>query len=262
MRADSSRAAPLLPVVCVWAACAGAPDPTAVVYAASSLRDALASIAPLCEQDAGVRLVVNFGASSDLARQIEAAGKADLFISADVEQIDRLAARGLIDPSTRRDLLSNRLVVIAPADSALRIRSAADLASPAVRRLSLAAPDAVPAGRYARSWLERSGQWETLKGRVVPALDARAAMAAVASGAVDAGIVYATDAAVSAKVRVLHEVPGQETRPIRYVMAVMSGRPSSRDTARRVAACLGGPDAASAFRRHGFIVLPGVAGPP
>jgi len=231
--------------------------PEIMVYAASSLRDVLQGLAPACEQDLHVRLIFNFGASNDLARQIEAGRKADVFFPADEAWMDSVARSGLVDAASRRSLLANRLVVVGSRDSPLALRRAADLASPAVRRLSLADPEAVPAGKYARAWLEKAGVWEALKGRVVPALDARAALAAVESGGADAGVVYLTDAALSKQVRVLFEVPEAEGPRISYPVAAMRERPYL-DLARRVVDWLAGPTAAEAFRGFGFIVL----GPP
>ncbi len=220
-------------------------------YAAASLRDVLQELAPALERATGTTLVFNLGASNDLARQIVAAGKADLFFSADEGWMDHLAAEGLVDTASRRSPLSNRLVVIVPAESPLRIASARDLAASSVRRLSLANPEAVPAGKYARAWLERSGVWSALAERVVPALDVRAALAAVESGAIEAGIVYRTDAASARRVRVAFEVPAEEGPPISYALAALADRPHLA-RAREVVAWLCGPEAAAVYARHGF----------
>ena len=234
------------------------PDPAPpeiMLYAAASLRESLQDLAPTCDKQTGAQLVFNFGPSSDLARQIEAAEKADLFFSADEALMDRLSKAGLLETGTRRTVLSNRLVVIAPLDSALVIHSAADLAGVAVRRLSLANPDAVPAGKYARAWLEKSGQWAALKERVVPGVDVRAALSAVESGVVEAGIVYATDAAISKKVRVLFEVPPSEAPAISYPLAILRNRPR-KSLAAKVEDCLTGPEALKVYQSRGFIVGP------
>ena len=224
------------------------------LYAASSLREALQELAPLCEKIAGARLVVNFGASSDLARQIEAAEKADLFFSADEAQMNRLSKAGLLEEDSRISVLSNRLVVVVPADSSLTIHSGSDLASSPVRRLSLANPEAVPAGKYARAWLERSSVWEKVERRIVPGVDVRAALAAVESGAVEAGIVYRTDAAISKKVRVVFQVPREEAQGISYPLALLRGRPAL-ERSRKVLSCLTGPAAKAVFEARGFIFL-------
>ena len=226
------------------------------LYAAASLRDVLQDLAPRCESALGVRLVFNFGASSDLARQIIAAGKADVFFPADEEWMDRVARAGMVDAASRRSLLSNRLAVVGRADTAICITGAGALASPAVRRIALANPEAVPAGRYARAWLESTGLWESVRDRVVPALDVRAALAAVESGAVDVGVVYRTDVAISRKVRILYEVPETQGARISYAVAALGGRPHL-GAARRVVAWLAGTEAAGFFERHGFVVLPG-----
>lgn len=220
-------------------------------YAAASLRDVLQELAPALERATGTRLVWNLGASNDLARQIVAAGKADLFFSADEGWMDHLAAEGLVDTASRRSPLSNRLVVIVPAASPLEVASARDLAASSVRRLSLANPEAVPAGKYARAWLEQSGVWSAVAKRVVPALDVRAALAAVESGAIEAGIVYRTDAAGARRARVAFEVPVEEGPTIAYALAALAGRPHL-ERAREVVAWLCGPEAAAVFARHGF----------
>jgi molybdate transport system substrate-binding protein len=146
-------------------------------------------------------------------------------------------------------------VVVVPADSALRIAAPRDLAAPAIRRLALANPEAVPAGRYAKAWLESQGQWTAVAGRIVPALDVRAALAAVESGAVDAGVVYRTDAAASRRVRVAYLVPEGEGPRIVYALAALRSRPNL-ETARAAAAWLCGPEASAVFERFGFVVRP------
>jgi molybdate transport system substrate-binding protein len=227
--------------------------PEITFYAAANLRDVLLHLAPACEEAARARLVFNFGASNDLARQIEAGHKADVFFSADEAWMDHVAQEGLVDASSRRSLLSNRLVVVGLTDALLNIRSARDLAGPDVRRISLANPDAVPAGKYAKAWLEMAGLWDGIKDRVLPGLDVRAALAAVEAGGAEVGVVYKTDAAVSKKVRVVYEVPEGEGPRISYPVAVMRDRPLLEE-ARRVVAWLSGPEAVAAFEQYGFIV--------
>lgn len=230
-------------------------DREVIVYAATSLRDALTGLAAACERATGARLVFNFGASSDLARQILAARKADIFFSADEAWLDHLASAGMVEAGTRRTVLSNRLVVVVPAGSTGGPEgpaSAEDLAGPWVKRLSIGEPFQVPAGRYAMAWLRSAGVWDRLADRVAPAIDARAALAAVESGAASAGIVYRTDAALSRKVRVLHEVAGPDAPRIAYPLAVLAPRPHDSGPA-EVADWLSGLEARAAFHRAGFI---------
>jgi molybdate transport system substrate-binding protein len=231
------------------------------VYAAASLKDALGAIAPVCEGRTGTTLIFNFGASNDLARQIVAADKAEVFISADEGWMDKVAEAGLVDADSRRSILSNRLVVVVPSDSTLSIDSAADLAADAVKRLSIANPDAVPAGKYARAWLEKAGLWDKVRERLVPAPDVRAALAAVEAGAVDAGVVYRTDAAIAKKVKVAWIIPESEGPRISYPIAAMKNSPR-HDLARRVVDCLEGKEAHDQFERFGFVVLDPAAHPP
>jgi molybdate transport system substrate-binding protein len=237
----------------VAAAGPGAERPEVMVDAAASLRNALQAIGPACEKQAEVRLVFNFGGSNDLARQILAANKADIFFSADEAWMDKVAAEGLVDADSRRSLLSNRLVVVVPLDSRLAIAGPDSLAAPGVKRIALADPEAVPAGKYARVWLEKAHQWEAVRARIIPAIDVRAALAAVETGAVEAGVVYSTDAAISKKVRVAYEVPEGDAPPISYPVAAMQGRPR-HDAARRVVDCLTGDGARKIFEDYGFIV--------
>jgi molybdate transport system substrate-binding protein len=224
------------------------------LYAAASLREVLLEIGPECERATGARLIFNFGASSDLARQIVAAGRAEVFFAADEAWMDHVERAGLVQPGTRVSPFSNGLVVVVPRDSPLEVRGAGDLARPEVKRLALANPDAVPAGRYARTWLETTGVWDAVRRRVVPAIDVRAALATVESGAVEAGVVYRTDAALSPRVRIAFDVPAAEGPPISYALAALrSDRPAR--AARAVAAWLAGSGPAPDYRKFGFLVV-------
>ncbi len=250
-------AALVLALVPTLPAAHGAEDaPEIAVYAAASLRDALQEITLACETASGARLVFNFGASNDLARQIQAAHKADVFFSADESLMDMVAADGLVDAESRRTVLSNRLVVVGASDATMTIGSAQDLARSPARLISLANPDAVPAGKYAKAWLEKRGHWEAVSPRVLPGVDVRAALAAVEAGGAELGIVYATDAALSKKVRVLFVVPEDEGPLVRYPIAALRDRPHL-DKARAVVSCMSGHEAAEVFQRFGFVTLEG-----
>jgi molybdate transport system substrate-binding protein len=228
------------------------------VFAATSLREALAELAAGFEREHGIALEVNIGASNALAQQILAAGTGDVFLSADSAQMDLVERAGSIMADTRAPLLSNQLVVVQPAPlpaGVPAITSAEGLADPRIERLSLANPEAVPAGRYAKAWLEARGLWGSVEARIAPAIDVRAALAAVESGAAEAGIVYATDAAVSTRVAVALRVPLDEGPRIAYAVAALkaSERP---ELARAFVEHLQGVAARAVFERHGFLVLP------
>jgi molybdate transport system substrate-binding protein len=224
-----------------------------LVFAAASLTDALKEIAASWEIAGGESVVFNFAASSLLARQIREGAPADVFLSADEAQMDGLERAGLVVPGTRRSVLSNTLVAVVPKDSALRIASARDLAGPGVERLALAEPTSVPVGVYSKKFFERVGIWDALAPKVVPTENARATLAAVESGNVDAGIVYRTDAAISKHVRIAFEIPAAMGPAISYPFALVKG--ALRETeARRFLAYLGSPAARAVFVRYGFLV--------
>lgn len=233
---------------------AGAPASAAEisVFAAASLADALSEIGRAFEASSGQHVVFNFGATSDLARQVRAGAPADVFFSADQAQMDNLEQAGLVRGRDRVDVLANRLVVVVPAGSPRRLRTPAEIAS--FSRLALADPQAVPAGIYARAYLESIGLWSTLAGRIVPTLNVRAALAAVESENVPAAIVYRTDAAISSRVRVAFEVPREAGPRIVYVVAPLA---SAGGPARSFAAELASSRAARVYEKYGFVVLAG-----
>lgn len=222
------------------------------VFAAASLTDALKEIAPGYEKATGDKLVLNLGASSTLARQIQEGAPADLFLSADEEKMDALEKQRLLLPFTRRSILSNTLVVVVPSDSRLKISGPGDLA--AVQALALAEPKAVPAGIYAKEYLETKGLWQRLSSRVIPTENVRAALAAVESGNADAGIVYKTDARISKKVKIAWEVPRAESPKISYPFAVLA-RSRHQAAARQLLTFLSSPAGLAVFRKHGFPIL-------
>ncbi len=241
-----------LSIALVLAFAAPAP-PEITVYAAASLQDALEAVAPACEKATGTHLVFNFGASSALAKQIEAAGKADVFFSADESWMDTLAKGGHVDGVSRISPLSNRLVVVGPAGGHLTVASAKDLAGDGVKHLCLADPAGVPAGKYAKEWLTKAGAWDVVADRVVPALDVRSALVSVEAGACEAGVVYRTDAAISKNTKVLYEVPDAEGPKVSYALAALAERPGI-ETSRKVVACLSGTEADAVYTRMGFLV--------
>jgi len=232
-----------------------APPAVLTVSAAASLTDSLQEIGVAYEKQTGVRVLFNLGASSFLARQIEQGAPADIFFSADEARMDGLEKNGLIIPETRRSRLSNSLVVVVETNNQLQLRGPRDLASPAVKRIALADPATVPAGIYAKAYLEKLGLWSALRPKVVPAENVRAALSAVASGNVEAGIVYKTDAAISTRVKIAYEVPSAETPAISYSMAVLK-ESIQPEGAREFLNYLGSEQAGRVFTRFGFIVRP------
>lgn len=223
-----------------------------LVAAAASLTDALTEIGRAYEAKSGSTVRFDFGASSALARQIEAGAPVDVFFSADTAQMDALATAGLIAADTRVDLLSNALVVVVPERAMTTVTSAADVGR--VARLALADPAAVPAGVYARTWLESAGAWEAAQPHVVPTADVRAALAAVEGEHADAAIVYRTDARIAPHVRVAFAVPRDAGPEIVYPVAVLAAaKPGARELVRHLA----GPEARAVFERLGFVVLGG-----
>jgi molybdate transport system substrate-binding protein len=226
-----------------------------IVSAAASLTDALKEIGGSFESKTRDKVILNFGGSAALARQIVEGAPAEVFFSADAEKMDLLEKQGRIDSATRRDLLSNQLVLIVAGDSKLPIRSPQDLLRPEVKRVALAEPSSVPVGIYAKKYLEGERLWQSVRDKIVPVLDARAALAAVASANVEAGFVYKTDAAISKKVKIAYEVPIAKGPKIVYAVAIV-GASKNKSAAREFVQYLSAPAARRVFRRYGFIVLP------
>ena len=223
------------------------------VFAATSLTDALATaIAYFDEAHPSSRVVPQFGASSDLARQIIAGAPADLFFSADQRQLDRVSREGLIQKGARTDVLSNELVIVRHREEPGTVDGPADFE--ALGRIAMADPQVVPAGVYARLYLESLGLWVRLKHKVIPTLDVRGALAAVASGNVDAGFVYRTDAAIEDRVKIVYAVPREEGPRILYTLGIIEGR--SRREVRALYDYLRSAEAGEVFARFGFVSLP------
>ena len=233
-----------------------------LVSAAVSLSGVMATLVADYERHTGTRVELNLAASSTLAAQIIAGAPVDLFISADVPQMDRVTEEGLIRAETRVDLLSNQLVVVVPvvpavpsvpADVTASLTSTAALLEPLFGRIAIGDPDGVPVGVYARTYLQSVGLWGSLRDRMVPARSARGVLATVETGAVDAGIVYRTDAKSSHGVRVVFEIPVAEGPPIAYPVA-LTAQATNLDAAKRLLAYLQGPDARAVFEQAGFTV--------
>lgn len=229
-----------------------AAQPTGVVVSvAASVYDALDEIAGLYRAATGVTVALNAGGSNALARQIVEGAKAGLFISADSRQMDVVEKAGRVVAGTRTRLLTNELAVIVP-QQAPADRTVARVLEGGVARLAMGEPAAVPAGVYARAWLERQGSWTRLEAKVIPFPTVTAVLSAVANGRVDAGIVYRTDAMSSKNVRVIARVSPKEHPylDISYPAAVISG-PSEAE-AKKFLEFLKGKAAREVFDRRGF----------
>lgn len=189
-----------------------------LVLAASSLQESMNAAADAWAAKGHSRPVISFAASSALARQVAAGAPADLFVSADEEWMDELGRRGLLVPGTRMDLLGNRLVLVAPLGTPLA-RPYDEFRALGTGRVAIADPDSVPAGRYARAALAKMGLWDAVRPRAVRSENVRAALALVERGAAPRGIVYATDARASRRVKVVATFPADSHPPIRYPVA-------------------------------------------
>ena len=223
------------------------------VFAAASLTDSLKEISRNYEKRNEVKMSLNFGASSLLARQIAEGAPADIFFSADEARMDAVERNGLVLKGTRRSRLSNSLVVVVASDSALIIKSSHDLTNARVQRIALADPKTVPAGIYAREYLEKLRLWPAVASKVVPTDNVRAALSAVESGNVEVGIVYKTDAGISKKVKIAYQVPASDSPVISYPMAVMK-ESKQPEAAKRFLNYLDSEEAAQVFEKFGFIV--------
>lgn len=236
-----------------------APGPAPVtLFAASSTIDALEAIRNVAEESLGFPVTISHAATSRLAKQIEEGAPADLFLSADTQWMDYLAQRGLV--LEQRDLLSNVLVVVVPADSPLNSIKSETLASEAIARIAVADVTGVPAGRYAQRALTTLGLWKKVEKKLVPADDVRGALLFCERGEVDAAIVYRTDALRSPNVRVALELDVDLGEPVCYSLAIV-GRGEGRPEARALYDFLASKRAEQAFLAHGFIWLNGNSTP-
>jgi len=223
------------------------------VFAAASLTDSLKQIATDYEKTSGDKIVFNFAASGTLARQIEAGAPADIFFAADEAKADALEKKGLLVSGTRKSLLGNSLVIVTATDASV-IHSPAELTNATIQHIALGDVKSVPAGTYAKAYLEKRSLWTAVESKIVPCENVRAVLAAVESGNVDAGFVYKTDAAISKKVKVAFEVPAADAPKISYPLALLKDAPQP-DAAKKFIAYLDSAAATAVFKKSGFIVL-------
>ncbi|RTL44241.1 MAG: molybdate ABC transporter substrate-binding protein [Burkholderiales bacterium] len=221
------------------------------VSAAASLTNAFKELAPAFEaQNPGTKLQFNFAASDALLAQIAKGAPVDVFASADQETMDKAQAQNLLVAGSRRNFVNNTLVLIEPSDSTVVLKSLADLGKPEVKRLALGKPEGVPAGRYAKGALEAAKLWSAVEAKAVYAVNVRQALDYVARGEVEAGFVYATDAAVQKdKVKVAFTVPTET--PISYPIAVVSGGPNA-DASRKFVEFVVSPAGQAVLAKYGF----------
>ena len=240
----------------VWNSPASAQGQKLIIFAAASLKDALDEVNVAYQHENSQETATSYAASSTLAKQIEAAAPADVFISADLDWMDYLAKRNLIKPETRANLLGNRLVLIAPVNSPLNLAIGPNFSLAQALgngRLAIADPNGVPAGRYGKAALQSLGVWSTIADRLAPAENVRAALALVARGETPLGIVYQTDAASDKAVKIVGIFPHDTHPPIIYPIAVVVS--STNPAALGYLAYLKSRAARPTFEKHGFTVF-------
>jgi molybdate transport system substrate-binding protein len=238
------------------APCGHAAEPekiTLTVFGAASLTNVLQDVGDAFTKETSIAVKFSFAASSTLARQIENGAPADIFMSADSDWMDYLQTRQLIQPSTRKDIVGNRLVLIAPANSSVKLKIEPNFALAAALgqgRLATGDPGSVPVGRYAEAALTKLGVWNQIEQRIVRADNVRSALTFVDRGEAPLGIVYETDALIDKKVRVVDVFPADSHPPIVYPVALTR---TAQSAASRFIAFLESPAAAQTFKSYGFV---------
>jgi molybdate transport system substrate-binding protein len=223
------------------------------VFAAASLKEAMDAQAKAFEAATGNKVVVSYGGSNALAKQIEGGAPADVFVSADLAWMDHVEQRHLLAPGTRSTLLRNTLVLIAPAASKADIHIVPGFALAKALgsdKLAMANPDSVPAGKYGKAALEALGVWGSVERNVARTENVRAALALVSRGEAPFGIVYSTDAAADKGVRVVDTFPANTHPPIVYPAAMLAS--SKSPAARPLLDYLRGTTAAPVWEKYGF----------
>jgi molybdate transport system substrate-binding protein len=232
-----------------------ADEPTIIVFAAASLTNALQEVGDAFTKDSSIPVKFSFAASSALARQIEDGAPADVFFSADIEWMDYLQSRNQIQIPTRHDVLGNQLVLVAPGDSKIVLKIGPHFAlakTLGTGRLATGDPDSVPVGRYAREALTELGVWSEVEARLVRADSVRTALAFVDRGEASLGIVYATDAQIDHKVRVIDVFPENTHVPIIYPIALTA---TAKADAIKFIDYVRGSAGDTAFKKYGFMPL-------
>ena len=251
----------LIAIIALFIATAAEPqavraDDTITVFAAASMKNALDDVDAAFTKAGGPKVSASYAASSALAKQIEQGAPADVFVSADTKWMDYLAGKKLVKPDTRVNLLGNKLVLIAPADSKLanvKIEKGFDIAKLAGDgRIAVADTKAVPAGLYAKAALENLGAWARAEPKLAQGENVRATLAFVARGETPLGIVYETDAKIEQKVRIVGYFPDTSYPPVIYPVAATV---TAKSDATRYLQFLRGSAAKSIFEKYGFSFL-------
>lgn len=217
------------------------------VFAAASTTDAVREITAAYSKSSGIRVYCNFASSAALAQQIQAGADADVYFSANRQWVNVLRKKGLTGQVV--ELVGNTLVVVVPGQLSLDLHRPQDLLSPEVHRISTGEPNSVPAGIYARQALTRLDIWKTLEPKLVFTFDVRQALAYVETAEVDAGLVYATDAAISPKVRVACSFDEDLSDPIRYPLVLLRG---AKSQAAGLFRFFSSPQAMNILQKYGF----------
>ncbi|WP_298912646.1 molybdate ABC transporter substrate-binding protein [uncultured Nostoc sp.] len=224
-----------------------------LVSAAASLKETLEEIKPLYQQTkSNINITYNFGASGALQQQIEQGAPADIFISAGKKQVDALEEKGLLVPGSRTNLANNRLVLIVAQD-VVGISSFYNLTDSKIKKIAIGEPRSVPAGQYGEQVLKKLKLYDRVKSKLVFANNVRQVLAAVESGNAEAGLVYATDAKISNKVKVVVAADDKFHSPIVYPMAVIKGS-KNIPAAKEFIEFLSGSEVKTVLKKHGFIV--------
>ncbi|MDE0682189.1 MAG: molybdate ABC transporter substrate-binding protein [Candidatus Poribacteria bacterium] len=224
------------------------------VFAAISLKDALTEIGATFIVENQVKVYYNFAASTTLQRQLEKGASGDVFISASPRQVVALETNGLLEAESRRNLLTNRLVLVADETAEISVETPTNLVVSEISRIAIGHPDIVPAGAYAKEALTYFGLWETLRPKLIFGTDVRATLAYVTAGNVDIAVVYKTDTTLTEDINVLYQLPPEAYTPIIYPAVVMKESPQ-KQLARRFINYLQSMESGEIFEKHGFTVL-------
>lgn len=225
------------------------------VSAAASLKDVMGEIKPIYEQQkTNVSLTLNLASSGSLRQQIEQGAPVDLFISASASHINMLEEKGLIIDENRRDLLKNQMVLIVPQENTASVNTFEDLTKDAISKISIGEPKSVPAGKYAKEVLTSLGIYEAVESKIVFAKNVRQIVNYVATGNVDAGIVYQTDTNTSDAVKIVANAPEKSHTPVVYPIVIIKDS-KNIEAAQKLEEFLFTPEAKAVFEKYGFIPI-------